>query len=164
MHKLGEFIQELTDTRGMTRSDLVKASDLSRQHVRQLITRETLGRMPEETTFRALARAFPGVSEETVIWRAAEPTGVQVDRLTVVSPALDEIRNEALLQELARRLDAMPVADGDPAAALATVEPGLAQETGAHDVGTAGPHVTGDELGASREQDQAGEENQDRPD
>ena len=104
MHTLGKFIQELMDDRGMTRPELVTASGLSRQHVQQLLTRDSLGRMPEPSTFTRLAAAFPGIPEETFIWRAAEAIGVPVDRLTVVTPRMSDLATSAVFNELGQRL------------------------------------------------------------
>lgn len=106
MHALGRYIVELMDARRWTRSDVVRASGLTRQHLAQILdkSKDSLGRMPEPGTIAALARAFPEAGEGAFIWKAAESMGVPVDRLSIVTPDLDAISNEALLGILAQRL------------------------------------------------------------
>ena len=107
MHALGRFIQDLMDARNMPRPDLERASGLSRQHIHQLLDdRKTgLGRMVDDSTIAALARAFPDVGESAFIAKAAESLGVPVDRLTVVRADFDQLTDEALLGLLSKRLE-----------------------------------------------------------
>ncbi len=106
MHALGRFIQDLMDGRSMTRPELERASGLSRQHIHQLLDdrKTALGRMVDDTTVAALARAFPDVGETAFIARAAESLGVPVDRLAIVDVDYDRLSDEALLGILAKRL------------------------------------------------------------
>lgn len=107
MHALGRFVQDLMDARNMRRPDLERASGLSRQHIHQLLDdRKTgLGRMLDDSTITALAKAFPDIGETAFIAKAAESMGVPVDRLTVVSADLDQLTDEALLGLLSKRLE-----------------------------------------------------------
>lgn len=104
MHALGRYIQELMDARGWKQADLVRASGLSRALVSRLVTKDTLGRMVEDSTIAGLARAFPEVGEEAFITKSAEALGVPVDRLIVVDASMERISNRALLDLLAQRL------------------------------------------------------------
>lgn len=104
MHELGRFIQSLMDQEGMTQPDLVRRSGLSRQHVHTMLKAETLTRLPAATTIDGLHQAFPHVTRETFVLRAAAAMGIPVDA-TLAEPDYSQLSNDTLLGILRSRLD-----------------------------------------------------------
>jgi transcriptional regulator with XRE-family HTH domain len=91
------------DQRGWRPADLAKAANLSPQLVSQLLSddREYIDAMPKRDTLRALAWAFR--MDDALIYRAAAAAfGVPVGNVTAPSP--DQLSDEVLVAELARRL------------------------------------------------------------
>lgn len=107
MHALGAYIAQLMDGRGMSQSDLGRASGLSRQHVSGLLdpSLDRMSRMVEASTIQALARAFPDVGAGPFVVKAAESVGIEVYGLAITDPDLSKLSNEALLEILRRRLE-----------------------------------------------------------
>lgn len=103
MHALRRLITEEMDKRGWRPVDLVRASDLSPQLISNLLSddREYIDAMPKRDTLRRLAWAFR--VDDTVLYRAAA-SAFGVPMGSVEAPRAEEISDEVLIAELARRL------------------------------------------------------------
>lgn len=105
MHALGKFLQREIDARGWRVSDLVAASDLSKQTVYNLFEdkRPRMDRLPQRRTISGLARAL-GLPETDILAAAAEAMGAPGPETSPASRPIQDVSDEELLQELARRL------------------------------------------------------------
>ncbi len=104
MHAFRRFIEDQMALRNWQQSDLASASKMSAQLVSKLLKdeREVLPRMPEQSTLRALARAFPPATIRDV--RAAAVRAMGVDDVPPVQIDLAGFDDDALLAELGRRI------------------------------------------------------------
>lgn len=105
MHALGQFIQSLMDGNGWKQADLARKSGLSTAVVSRLLTRDHLGRMVEDQTLNGLARAFPEVGRQAFITKGVEAMGIPVEQLATVVVDLGRVSDDALLQEIRRRMN-----------------------------------------------------------
>lgn len=104
MHELGRYVQSLMDSEGMTQADLARRSGLSRQHVHSMLKAEKLTRLPAGATIDGLHKAFPHVTREAFVLRAAAAMGIPVDA-TLAEPDYSSLSDDALLGILKKRLD-----------------------------------------------------------
>lgn len=123
MHEFRRFIQGELDARGWRQADLVRASGLSRQHVSQILTdtRDNLGQMPDAATLTGIADGL-GVPAERVRTAAARSLVGYTDSGEPLTPALQDVSIDALLNEIRRRVEnhERPAEPADPP----TTEPG----------------------------------------
>ncbi|OFB37932.1 hypothetical protein BA059_16660 [Mycolicibacterium sp. (ex Dasyatis americana)] len=106
MHEYRRFIQEHLDSRGWKQADLVRASGLSRQLVHSIIKddRERLGQMPDDSTMEGIAKGF-GVPIERVRTAAARSLAGYTDDGSALTPNLQDVHIDVLLNEVRRRFD-----------------------------------------------------------
>lgn len=106
MHEYRRFIQGELDARGWRQADLVQKSGLSRQLISSIVNddRDFLGQMPDEATLDGLATGL-GVPVSRVRSAAARSLVGYVDSGEPLTPALQEVSLDALLNELRRRVE-----------------------------------------------------------
>lgn len=105
MHHYRCFIQAELDQRGWKPADLERRSGLHRQLIWKILhdERETLGRMPDETTMEKIASGF-GIPVERVRTAAARSLrGYEDDGAPLVAD-LTQVPIEVLLNEIRRRV------------------------------------------------------------
>lgn len=116
MHALGRYILEQMDRQGITRSELIRRSGLSKQTIYNLLNdpRARMDQTPQRKTIEKLAGAL-GVPEGDVLIASAEAIGVPV--AANVAP-LASASDAQLLEELRLRLaTTYKERDGDAEAA-----------------------------------------------
>lgn len=106
MHEYRRFIQSELDARGWRQSDLARASGLSRQLVSAILRdrRDHLGQMPDFATMQGLADGLR-IPVERVRTAAARSLVGYVDDGQPLTPSLQDVPLDALLNEIRRRVE-----------------------------------------------------------
>jgi transcriptional regulator with XRE-family HTH domain len=141
MHALGKFLQQEIDARGWRISDLVTASGLSKQTVYNLFEdkRDRMEQTPQRRTIVGLANAL-GIPETAILTAAAEAIGVPGNRRPPASRPIQEVSDQELLQEIARRFRGQSYIPDNPPAVLPQEAPEPPKEYGnVGEIAKAGP-------------------------
>lgn len=124
MHELARYVQGLMDQAGWRQADLARASGVSKEVVSNLLDkrRDGMTRPPAPETIAGIARAFPGRTNEQMLWlRVAQSMGLPVGtEVTVPDP--DALTDQQLLDVLARRLAARSATDDEPSATITAID------------------------------------------
>lgn len=109
MHEYRRFIQEHLDSRGWKQADLMRASGLSRQLINTILRddRDHLGQMPDASTLEGIAKGFD-VPLDRVRTAAARSLAGYTDDGSALTLDLQDVHIDALLNEIRRRVNALP--------------------------------------------------------
>lgn len=115
MHEYRRFIQDNLDSRGWKLPDLMRASGLSRQLLHRVLNdnRDHLGQMPDDSTMEGIAKGF-GVPVERVRTAAARSLAGYTDDGSALTLDLQDVHIDALLNEIRRRVRAVPTSQATP--------------------------------------------------
>jgi transcriptional regulator with XRE-family HTH domain len=125
VHHYRRFIQDNLDSRGWKQADLVRASGLSRQLIHSILRddRDHLGQMPDESTLEGLAKGFK-VPLETVRTAAARSLVGYSDDGGALTPQLQDVDLDILLNEIRRRFHDLSALQTTPARASSEARKG----------------------------------------
>lgn len=118
MHEYRRFIQEHLDGLGWKQSELARASGLSRQLIHSILSddRDHLGQMPDDSTLEGIAQGF-SVPVERVRTAAARSLVGYTDDGAALTPNLQDVHIDALLNEIRRRVNELSANQATPAGA-----------------------------------------------